>query len=62
MAAAFTCTHYNALPEHIVDGEAAIAVVRRNICCPALLAQTRTRWAIDRGGCSGDGAGPGSGV
>ena len=48
MAAVFTCTHCNAVPEQVVDGKAMIAVVRHKLGCPTLLAQTRTRWpAVD---------------
>jgi hypothetical protein len=34
VAAAFTCTHCNAVPEQIVDGNAAIAIVRHKLSCP----------------------------
>jgi hypothetical protein len=44
VAAVFTCTHCNAVPERVVDGNAAIAIVRDKLGCPTLLAQTRTRW------------------
>jgi hypothetical protein len=44
VAAVFTCTHCNAVPERVVDGKAAIAIVRHKIGCPTLMAQTRTRW------------------
>jgi predicted alpha/beta hydrolase family esterase len=40
----FTCAHCNAVPEQVVDGKAAIAIVRHKLGCPTLLAQTRTRW------------------
>jgi hypothetical protein len=45
MAAVFTCTHCNAVPEHVVDGKATIAIVRHKLACPTLLAQTCVRWA-----------------
>jgi hypothetical protein len=44
VAAVFTCAHCNAVPEPIVDGKAAIAIVRHELGCPTLMAQTRTRW------------------
>ncbi len=44
MAAAFTCTHCNAMPEQVVDGGATIAIVRHELGCPTLMAQIRTRW------------------
>jgi hypothetical protein len=47
VAAVFTCTHCNAVPEQVVEAGAAIAVVRRALDCPTLLAQTRMRWAVD---------------
>jgi hypothetical protein len=34
----------NAVPEQVVDGQATIAIVRHNLGCPTLMAQTRTRW------------------
>jgi hypothetical protein len=43
-AAVFTCTHCNAVPQRIVDGKATIAIVRHQLGCPTLMAQTRTRW------------------
>jgi hypothetical protein len=47
-AAVFTCTHCNAVPQRIVDGKATIAVVRHQLGCPTLLAQSRARWpAVD---------------
>jgi hypothetical protein len=42
---AFTCSHCNVVPEQVVDGKAAIAVVRHKLGCPTLVAQTRTRWS-----------------
>jgi hypothetical protein len=44
VAAVFTCTHCNAVPERVVDGKATIAVVRHKLGCPTLIAQSRTRW------------------
>ena len=44
VAAAFTCTHCNAVPEQVVDGRATIAIVRHKLGCPTLMPQTRTRW------------------
>ena len=44
MAAVFTCTHCDAVPEQVVDGNAQLAIVRHKLSCPTLLAQTRTRW------------------
>lgn len=44
VAAVFTCAHCNAVPESLVDGKAAMAIVRHGPGCPTLLAQTRTRW------------------
>ena len=44
VAAVFTCTHCNAVPERVVDGKATIAVVRHKLGCPTLMAQSRTRW------------------
>jgi hypothetical protein len=44
VAAAFTCTHCNAMPEQVVDGGATIAIVRHELGCPTLMAQIRTRW------------------
>jgi len=44
VAAVFTCAHCNAVPEPVVDGKAAVAIVRHKLGCPTLLAQTRTRW------------------
>jgi hypothetical protein len=44
LAAVFTCTHCNAVPEQVVDGKATIAIVRHQLGCPTLMAQTRTRW------------------
>jgi hypothetical protein len=44
VAAVFTCTHCNAVPEQVVDGKATIAIVRHKRGCPTLMAQTRTRW------------------
>jgi hypothetical protein len=44
VAAVFTCTHCNAVPEQVVDGKATIAIVRHELACPTLMAQTRTRW------------------
>jgi hypothetical protein len=32
------------VPEQVVDGNAAIAIVRHQLGCPTLMAQTRTRW------------------
>jgi hypothetical protein len=43
-AAVFTCTHCNAVPEQVVEGKAAVAIVRHKLGCPTLMAQTRTRW------------------
>jgi hypothetical protein len=45
VAAVFTCTHCNAVPQQITDGKATIAIVRHALGCPTLMAQTRTRWA-----------------
>jgi hypothetical protein len=45
VATVFTCTHCNAVPEQVVDGKAAIAIVRHKLGCPTLLAQVRVRWA-----------------
>jgi hypothetical protein len=42
--AVFTCTHCNAVPEPVVDGKARLAIVRHDLVCPALMAQTRVRW------------------
>jgi hypothetical protein len=44
VAAVFTCTHCNVVPERVVDGKAEIAIVRHQLGCPTLMAQTRTRW------------------
>jgi hypothetical protein len=44
VAAVFTCTHCNAVPEQVVDGNAQLAIVRHDLGCPTLLAQTRVRW------------------
>jgi hypothetical protein len=44
VAAVFTCSHCNAVPERVVEGKATIAVVRHKLGCPTLVAQTRTRW------------------
>ena len=44
MAAVFTCTHCNAVPKQVVDGNATIAIVRHKLGCPTLMAQTRSRW------------------
>jgi hypothetical protein len=32
------------VPEQVVDGKAAIAIVRHKLGCPTLMAKTRTRW------------------
>lgn len=45
MAAVFTCTRCNAVPDQVVDGKAQLAIVRHKLGCPTLLAQVRTRWA-----------------
>jgi hypothetical protein len=54
VAAVFTCTHCNAVPEQVVDGKAAIAIVRHKLGCPTLMAQTARagppRCAERRGG------------
>jgi hypothetical protein len=44
VAAVFTCTHCNAAPEHVVAGKSQLAIVRHELGCPTLVAQTRTRW------------------
>jgi hypothetical protein len=44
VAAVFTCSHCNAVPEQVVHGKAEIAIVRNQLGCPTLLVQTRTRW------------------
>ena len=36
VAAEFTCTHCNAVPEQVVDGKAMIAIVRHELGCPTL--------------------------
>ena len=36
VAAEFTCTHCNAVPEQVVDGKATIAIVRHKLGCPTL--------------------------
>jgi len=36
VAAVFTCTHCNAVPEQVVDGKATIAIVRHKRGCPTL--------------------------
>jgi hypothetical protein len=58
VADVFTCTHCNAVPEQVVDGKAAIAIVRHESGCPTLMAQVRARWragATDRLDLSGRG-------
>jgi hypothetical protein len=45
VAAVFTCAHCSAVPEQVVDGKAMIAIVRHQLGCPTLMAQTRTRLA-----------------
>jgi hypothetical protein len=44
VAAVFTCPVCEVAPEQVVDGNAAIAIVRHRLGCPTLMAQTRTRW------------------
>jgi hypothetical protein len=44
VAAVFTFTHCNAVPEQVVDARATIAIVRHEVGCPTLMAQTCTRW------------------
>jgi hypothetical protein len=44
VVAEFTCTHCNAVPEQVAAGRAVIAIVRHELGCPTLVAQTRTRW------------------
>ncbi|PXX11894.1 hypothetical protein [Mycolicibacterium moriokaense] len=34
MAAVFTCSHCNAVPEQVVDGKATIEIVRHQLGCP----------------------------
>jgi hypothetical protein len=53
VAAEFTCTRCDAAPELVVDGKAQIAIVRHELGCPTLLAQTRTRWPVARAGGRG---------
>jgi Phage integrase family len=47
VAAMFTCTHCNAVPEQIV--KAQLAIVRHELGCPTLLAQVRVRRPIPFG-------------
>jgi hypothetical protein len=47
VADVFTCAHCNAVPEQVVDGKAAIAIVSHQLGCPTLLAQTRMRWPAE---------------
>jgi hypothetical protein len=46
VTAEFTCTHCNAVPEQVVDGNAKVSIVRHELGCPTLMAQTRTRWPV----------------
>jgi hypothetical protein len=36
VAAVFTCTHCDAVPEQVVEGKGAIAIVRHKLGCPNL--------------------------
>jgi hypothetical protein len=44
VAAVFTRTHCNAVPEQIGDGKAQLAIVRHQLGCPTLVTQVRVRW------------------
>jgi len=45
VAAVVICAHCDATPELIADGRAQLSIVRHELGCPTLLAQTRTLWA-----------------
>ncbi len=40
----FTCQHCEAVLELVVAGNAQLSIVRHNLGCPTLMAQTRVRW------------------
>jgi hypothetical protein len=40
----FTCRACDVTPELVTDGGAQLAIVRHQLGCPTLMAQTRTRW------------------
>jgi hypothetical protein len=39
----FACPVYEVAPELVTEGNAQLAIVRHQLGCPTLLAQTRTR-------------------
>jgi hypothetical protein len=41
VAAVFTCTHCEAVPELVVTGNAQLSIVRHKLGCPTLMAQAR---------------------
>jgi hypothetical protein len=45
----FTCRACDVTPELVTDGGAQLAIVRHQLGCPTLMAQTRTRWPAQLG-------------
>jgi hypothetical protein len=41
----FACPVCNATPELVAEGNAQLAIIRHQLGCPTLLAQSRGRWA-----------------
>ena len=42
----FTCPACRAVPEPLAGGNAKIGIVRHELGCPTLIAQTKTRWPL----------------
>ena len=42
----FTCPDCRAVPEQLASGKAKIGIVRHELGCPTLIAQTKTRWPL----------------